>query len=260
MPPLNDQTIVVAGATGNVGPFVVRALLERGASVAAPSRSGEKLGGLREHLSEHVDESRLGRLHTFVGDLGDERGAAVLRRRITEQVGTPDAVVASVGDYVAAPSLLDARAREAAAGARCLPRRSLRDRAHVSAGPPGLRRDLRIPPGAARVRAVSGVRGRPGLCRDRRPAHALPCAGAAARGKPGAPGRARRPHVDPRPTGPADQPALGRGGGGLRRLPPRRRRRAGPRAVDPPSLARADLGFDTDRLDAFAADARIPAR
>jgi NAD(P)-dependent dehydrogenase (short-subunit alcohol dehydrogenase family) len=112
MKSLNDQTVVVAGATGNVGPFVVRALLERGASVAAPSRSGEKLGGLREHLSEQLDESTLRRLHTFVGDLGDERAAAGLRRRITERVGTPDAVVASVGDYVAAPSLLDARTAE----------------------------------------------------------------------------------------------------------------------------------------------------
>jgi NAD(P)-dependent dehydrogenase (short-subunit alcohol dehydrogenase family) len=112
MKSLNEQTVVVAGATGNVGPFVVRAALERGASVVAPSRSEEKLRRLREHLSEHVDETDLGRLHTFVGDLGDERGATVLRRRITERVGTPDAVVASVGDYVAAPSLLDARAGE----------------------------------------------------------------------------------------------------------------------------------------------------
>jgi NAD(P)-dependent dehydrogenase (short-subunit alcohol dehydrogenase family) len=112
MKSLTDQTVVVAGATGNVGPFVVRALLERGASVAAPSRSEEKLGGLREHLREHVDETRLGRLHTFVGDLGDEREAAILRQKISEEVGTPDAVVASVGDYVAAPSLLDARADE----------------------------------------------------------------------------------------------------------------------------------------------------
>jgi NAD(P)-dependent dehydrogenase (short-subunit alcohol dehydrogenase family) len=109
---LNDQTIVVAGATGNVGPFVVRALLERGASVAAPSRSEEKLRGLREHLSEHVDETGLRRLHTFVGDLGDERDATIVRRRIAEEAGTPGAVVATVGDYVAAPSLLEARADE----------------------------------------------------------------------------------------------------------------------------------------------------
>jgi len=108
MQSLNDQTVVVAGASGNVGPFVVRALLERGASVAAPSRSAEKLRGLRAHLSQHVDETGLGRLHTFVGDLGDEREATVLRQRISEQAGTPDAVVASVGDFVTTPSLLDA--------------------------------------------------------------------------------------------------------------------------------------------------------
>jgi NAD(P)-dependent dehydrogenase (short-subunit alcohol dehydrogenase family) len=109
MKSLNDRTVVVAGATGNVGPFVVRAALERGATVVTPSRSEEKLRALREHLSEHVDG---GRLHIFVGDLGDERGATVLRRRITEQVGTPDAVVASVGDYVPAPSLLEASVDE----------------------------------------------------------------------------------------------------------------------------------------------------
>jgi NAD(P)-dependent dehydrogenase (short-subunit alcohol dehydrogenase family) len=112
MKSLDEQTVLVAGATGNVGLFVVRALLERGASVAAPSRSEEKLGGLREQLLEHADETSLRRLHTFAGDLGDEHGAAAVRQHITEQVGTPDAVVASVGEYVAAPSLLDARAGE----------------------------------------------------------------------------------------------------------------------------------------------------
>jgi len=109
MPSLNDQTVVVAGASGNIGPFVVRALLERGAVVAAPSRSEEKLRELREHLRQHLDEITLGRLHSFVGDLGDEREATVVRRRIAEEAGTPDAVVASVGDFVTAPSLLDAR-------------------------------------------------------------------------------------------------------------------------------------------------------
>ena len=109
MQSFNGQTVVVAGATGNVGPFVVRALLERGASVAAPSRSEEKIRGLREHLSQHLDETGSGRLHTLVGDLSDEREAAVVRQRISEEAGTPAAVVATVGDFITTPSLLEAR-------------------------------------------------------------------------------------------------------------------------------------------------------
>jgi NAD(P)-dependent dehydrogenase (short-subunit alcohol dehydrogenase family) len=112
MKALSEQTVVVAGATGNVGPFVVRSLLERGAGVVVSSRSADKLDGLREHLSRHVDEARLDRLHAFVGDLGDEAEAAALRRKIADEAGPPDAVVASVGDFVTTPSLLDATAAD----------------------------------------------------------------------------------------------------------------------------------------------------
>lgn len=112
MQALSDRTVVVAGTTGNVGPFVVRALLERGASVAAPSRSEEKLRALREHLSVHVGEADLARLHTFVWDLSDEGEATAVRQRITDEAGAPEAVVASVGDFVTTPSLLDASADE----------------------------------------------------------------------------------------------------------------------------------------------------
>jgi NAD(P)-dependent dehydrogenase (short-subunit alcohol dehydrogenase family) len=108
----HDQTVVVAGATGNIGPFVVRALLERGARVAVPSRSKEKLREMQEHLGQHLDETKLRRLHTFVGDLGDEREAAVVRQRISDQAGTPDAVVASLGDFVTTPTLLGTRTDE----------------------------------------------------------------------------------------------------------------------------------------------------
>ena len=92
MQSLNDHTIVVAGGTASVSSFIMRALLEREATVVVPSRSEEKLGGLREHLSRHdVDKTDLGRLHTFVGNLGDETEATGLRQRITEEVGAPDA-------------------------------------------------------------------------------------------------------------------------------------------------------------------------
>ena len=63
---LNGRTVVVAGATGNVGPFIVRALLEREATVAVPSRSEAKLEGLWAHVRRQVAEADLARLHTFV--------------------------------------------------------------------------------------------------------------------------------------------------------------------------------------------------
>jgi NAD(P)-dependent dehydrogenase (short-subunit alcohol dehydrogenase family) len=103
---LTDKTMIVAGATGNVGPFVVRALLARGATVGVPSRSPAKL----EELRAEVDGPGLDRLHLFQGSLGDESDAERLGRRITAEIGAPDGVVAAMGDFVAAPSLLDAGA------------------------------------------------------------------------------------------------------------------------------------------------------
>lgn len=108
MPSLKDRTIVVAGGTGNVGSFVVRALLERDATVVVPSRSEEKLGGLREHVGAHVGGTGLGRLHTFVGNLNDETEATGLRKRIIEAVGPLDAALASLGTFVTTTSLLGA--------------------------------------------------------------------------------------------------------------------------------------------------------
>lgn len=108
MQSLDDHTVVAAGGTANVGSFVARALLEQEATVVVPSRSEERLGELREHLRQHVGEAALSRLHTFVGNLSNETEAQGLRQRITEEVGTPDAVLASLGDFVTTPSLLEA--------------------------------------------------------------------------------------------------------------------------------------------------------
>jgi NAD(P)-dependent dehydrogenase (short-subunit alcohol dehydrogenase family) len=101
-----DKTVFVAGATGNVGPFVVQALLERGATVAVSSRSEGKLRELREHLTDLGTD--LDRLHSFQGELGDGDGAAALRTRIRGEAGAPSAVVASIGDFVSTPAVLHA--------------------------------------------------------------------------------------------------------------------------------------------------------
>lgn len=108
MQSLNDSTVLVAGGTGNVAAFVVSALLERGATVAVPSRSEQKLRDLRDFLRPRHVDAELDRLRVFAGDLSDEAQASELRQRIREEAGTPDAVLASLGHFRPTPSLLTA--------------------------------------------------------------------------------------------------------------------------------------------------------
>jgi NAD(P)-dependent dehydrogenase (short-subunit alcohol dehydrogenase family) len=105
---LDDRTVVVFGGTGNVGSHVVRALLERGATVVVPSRSDDSLRSLREHLTGHLGEGGLAGFRPLVGDIAVEAEGTQLRKRITEEAGVPNAIVAALGDYVATPSLLEA--------------------------------------------------------------------------------------------------------------------------------------------------------
>ena len=52
---LADCTTLVAGGTGNVGRHVVRALLERGATVVVPSRSPARLDALHAAVGPAAD-------------------------------------------------------------------------------------------------------------------------------------------------------------------------------------------------------------
>lgn len=109
---LQGRTIVVAGGTGNVGTFIVRELLERGATVAVPSRSGQKLERWRASLPDIIGEPHPGRLHTFVGGLTDETGSEALREQIMLELGGIDAVLASLGRWYSVPSLLSGRVED----------------------------------------------------------------------------------------------------------------------------------------------------
>jgi NAD(P)-dependent dehydrogenase (short-subunit alcohol dehydrogenase family) len=92
----------VAGGTGNVGRYLVRALLERGARVIVPSRTAEHLEALRAT----IDADHGPRLITMVGDLSDETDAL----RVQEHLRTHPlhGAVASLGRFMPAPSLLSA--------------------------------------------------------------------------------------------------------------------------------------------------------
>jgi NAD(P)-dependent dehydrogenase (short-subunit alcohol dehydrogenase family) len=107
---LENKTVVVAGGTGNVGAFIVKALLEQGATVVVPSRSEQKLCELRAYLTNHRRGDALNRLTTFIGDLGDQAGAEQLLRQMMNQISAPDAVIATLGSWYSVPSLLTANA------------------------------------------------------------------------------------------------------------------------------------------------------
>lgn len=101
---LAGRSALVAGGTGNVGRHIVDALIARGATVVVPSRSVAKLDALRSAVGPAAE-----RLVTIVGDVADEEDAVRVRdeasRRAPSRV---DAVVASLGRYANAPSLLAA--------------------------------------------------------------------------------------------------------------------------------------------------------
>lgn len=103
-----QQPVVVAGGTGNVGSFIVRALLEQGTVVAVPSRSERKVQELRNYLREHLDAEDFTRLHTFHGTVSDEAEGKEVVDRITREVGAPGAVISLMGSWRSADSLLDA--------------------------------------------------------------------------------------------------------------------------------------------------------
>jgi len=94
----------VVGGTGNVGRFVVRAMLEEGATVVVPSRSSSKL----EALEAAVDPASRSRLVPTEGDMSDEGDGDRLLAEVGDRVGPPDAVVATLGGFVPAPSVLAA--------------------------------------------------------------------------------------------------------------------------------------------------------
>lgn len=101
---LAGRHVVVAGGTGNVGRHIVAALLQKGATAFVPSRSERKLDVLRTSVGEAGE-----RLVTVVGDVADEQDCARIRDGIAESLPSGlDAVVASLGRWANAPSMLGA--------------------------------------------------------------------------------------------------------------------------------------------------------
>jgi len=100
--PLDGVAVLVAGGTGNVGRAIVTGLVHSGATVVVPSRSAAKLAALRAVQTAAGAD----RLITIPGDISNEQQAAEIRHEALARVTRLDAVVASLGSFVAAPSVL----------------------------------------------------------------------------------------------------------------------------------------------------------
>src|SRR4051812_32993599 len=92
---LDGKVSLILGGAGYVGEGIVRSFLDEGAFVIVPSRSQERLQGLRKVLGTAATE----RLVTVPANTGTVAGAEALRDQILSRMKRLDAVVASLGGF-----------------------------------------------------------------------------------------------------------------------------------------------------------------
>ncbi len=97
---LTGKRILVAGGTGTVGTYLVKAQLEAGAEVLVPSRSEDKF----EELAGSMDAGLRDRIVMLAGDITDPSD----NPRLVAAAGRIDGAIASIGRWVSVPSVLDA--------------------------------------------------------------------------------------------------------------------------------------------------------
>src|SRR5258707_5110205 len=93
---LDGKVSLILGGAGYVGEGIVRSFLDEGAFVIVPSRSPERLQGLRQVLGAAANES----LVTVPANTGTVAGAEGLRDQILQRMQRLDAVVASLGGFL----------------------------------------------------------------------------------------------------------------------------------------------------------------
>ncbi|UWP82386.1 SDR family NAD(P)-dependent oxidoreductase [Dactylosporangium fulvum] len=106
MDDLDGKTLLVTGATANIGALIAAALTKRGARVFAPTRSPERLASLATYIEQEGGAAARSRLIGVPANLVDD--AADLARLVKDKGGRLHGVVASIGDFVVADSVLTA--------------------------------------------------------------------------------------------------------------------------------------------------------
>jgi NAD(P)-dependent dehydrogenase (short-subunit alcohol dehydrogenase family) len=96
---LSKRAVVLTGATGNIGPTVLRAYLEQGAHVAIPVRDEAKGAALRDSLGDLAGTSEDPRVLMRVADPGDRRAMEAFVEQVLRAWGRLDIVANLIGGY-----------------------------------------------------------------------------------------------------------------------------------------------------------------
>lgn len=98
---LSKRAVVLTGATGNVGPTVLRAYLERGAHVAIPVRDEAKGAALRDSLGDLAGAPADPRVLVRAADPGDRAAMDDFVEQMLRAWGRLDVVANLIGGYAA---------------------------------------------------------------------------------------------------------------------------------------------------------------
>ena len=98
---LSKRAVVLTGATGNVGPTVLRAYLAQGAHVAIPVRDEAKGAALRDSLGDLAGTSKDPRVLVRAADPGDRAAMGSFVDELLRAWGRLDIVANLIGGYAA---------------------------------------------------------------------------------------------------------------------------------------------------------------
>ena len=99
---LSKRAVILTGATGNIGPTVLRAYLEQGAHVAIPVRDDAKGAALRDSLGDLAGPAQEPRILVRAADAGDRVAMEGFVEQVLRAWGRLDVVANLIGGY--APS------------------------------------------------------------------------------------------------------------------------------------------------------------